>query len=304
MQVTVLGITGAVGAAVAEACLARGIPVRALVRDPKKVQPREGLVRVTGDVRDPAALASALEGSEVVLHGVNLPYPDWDPGMLDLTRDILAAVEKTGATLLFPGNVYGLGPDYEAPLAEGCRHEPITRKGALRNRLEAMLAASSARTVILRAGDFYGGGEAWMWHLTHRAVDGGAIQYGGDLGILHGWAYLPDLAETFVRLALRRAELGAHEVFHFEGHVVDGHTWVAAVRDALGAPDRRVTGFPWFWLNFVRPFVPMVRELFEMRYLWDQPVRLDGSRLRAFLGDVPHTPFAEAVARALAPGGA
>ena len=116
---------------------------------------------------------------------------------------------------------------------------------------------------------------------------------------LHSWAYLPDLAETFVALALRRAELERHEVFHFEGDVVDGHRWVAAVRRGLGDPDRRVARFPWMWMQLARPFVPMVRELFEMRYLWDRPVRMDGSRLAAFLGSIPRTPFDRAVAAAI-----
>jgi hypothetical protein len=42
-----------------------------------------------------------------------------------------------------------------------------------------------------------------------------------------------------------------------------------------------------------------LRELVAMRYLWDQPVRLRGDRLRAVLGEVPHTPLPEAVAHAL-----
>jgi nucleoside-diphosphate-sugar epimerase len=139
-----------------------------------------------------------------------------------------------------------------------------------------------------------------MWHLTNQAQRGGAIRYAGSLDLLHSWAYLPDLAATFVRLAERRSELEPFAVFHFEGHVVDGHGFVRAVRSALGDPDRRVRSFPWLWLQPVRLFVPMVRELFEMRYLWDEPVRMDGSKLRAFLGDVPHTPFDVAIARSLA----
>jgi hypothetical protein len=38
----------------------------------------------------------------------------------------------------------------------------------------------------------------------------------------------------------------------------------------------------------------------EMRYLWRETVRLDGTRLAAFLGREPHTPLDEAVATTLA----
>lgn len=302
MHVTVLGITGGVGRAVADAFLDHAHTVTALVRDPSRVVPRPGLTLVRGDARDDAALDEVLAGADVVFHGLNLPYPDWDPGMIDLTAMVIAAAERAGATLLFPGNVYGLGPDYARPLAEDAPKAPPSRKGALRNRLEQMLAESAVPTVVLRAGDFFGADlpSSWMHHLTQSARTGGALSYPGALEVVHTWAFLPDLAETFVRLAERRAELAAHEVFHFAGHAVDGHTWAVAVAAALGDPGRPVRAFPWVWMQLARPFVPMVRELFEMRYLWDEPVRMDERKLRAVLDEVPHTPFDEAVRRQFA----
>lgn len=302
MQVTILGITGGVGHAVANAFLNRGIPVVALVRDASRVDARPGLTLIEGDARDADALHRAMAGSDVVLHGLNLPYPDWDPGMVELTAGVLAAAEKAQATLLFPGNLYGLGPDFTEPMAEDASREPVSRKGALRNRLEEMLAASATQTIVLRAGDFFGGiGESsWMFFLTGRASGGGSVMYPADLGVQHCWAYLPDVAETFVELAMSRARLDAHATFHFEGHVVDGHRWLATVRGALG-DERAMWRFPWMWMQLARPFVPMVRELFEMRYLWDEPVRMDGSALRAFLGTVPSTSFEEAIAHTLQP---
>jgi nucleoside-diphosphate-sugar epimerase len=43
----------------------------------------------------------------------------------------------------------------------------------------------------------------------------------------------------------------------------------------------------------------MFREMLEMRYLWREPLRMDNSRLIAFLGHEPHTPLDEAVSEAL-----
>jgi nucleoside-diphosphate-sugar epimerase len=36
-----------------------------------------------------------------------------------------------------------------------------------------------------------------------------------------------------------------------------------------------------------------------MRYLWQQPIRLDNHRLTAFLGAEPHTPLGQAVRETL-----
>ncbi len=39
-----------------------------------------------------------------------------------------------------------------------------------------------------------------------------------EAGIGHAWAYLPDVGETFARLADREGELGPFARFHFAGH--------------------------------------------------------------------------------------
>lgn len=299
MQVTILGITGGVGRAVADAFLHNGWTVRALARTPSAVSSHPQLTVIAGDANDAQALDRALDGSQVVFHGLNLPYPEWDPGMADLTSAVIAASERAGATILFPGNVYGLGPDFSQPLDEDSSFEPVRPKGVLRNRLERMLEESHSPSIVLRMGDFFGGiGESnWMHHLTSGARAGGVLRYPGAHDVLHTWCYLPDAAKAFVMLAERREELPNHASFHFEGHVLDGTAWLTEVQNAIGP--RSIRAFPWMWMQLARPFVPMVRSLFEMRYLWSEPVRMRGDKLTAFLGDVPHTPFAHAIRETL-----
>jgi nucleoside-diphosphate-sugar epimerase len=50
----------------------------------------------------------------------------------------------------------------------------------------------------------------------------------------------------------------------------------------------------------IAPFNEMIREMLEMKYLWDRPVLLDNTRLVAKLGAEPHTPLADALRAALA----
>jgi nucleoside-diphosphate-sugar epimerase len=56
---------------------------------------------------------------------------------------------------------------------------------------------------------------------------------------------------------------------------------------------------PWWLVGAASPFVPLMRELWEMRYLWHVPMRLDNSKLLSILGDEPHTPIEEAVRASL-----
>src|SRR5690606_32412260 len=117
----------------------------------------------------------------------------------------------------------------------------------------------------------------------------------------HNWAYLPDVAETAARLLMRADELPRFAAFHLGGHWLEQGIEIAdAVRYAARNPDLPVKRLPSVALMLLSPFVETFREMREMRYLWKEPVRLDNSKLIAFLGHEPHTPLDVAVRRTLA----
>ena len=57
----------------------------------------------------------------------------------------------------------------------------------------------------------------------------------------------------------------------------------------------RAVALAWLLAGVARPFVPLMRELHEMRYLWKRTIRLDNRRLVARLGAEPHTAVEVAV---------
>lgn len=69
MRLALFGGTGTVGSAVLGQALGRGHEVRALARTPEKVSRRtdQALTVVSGDARDPDAVAAALAGCDAVL---------------------------------------------------------------------------------------------------------------------------------------------------------------------------------------------------------------------------------------------
>jgi nucleoside-diphosphate-sugar epimerase len=66
-----------------------------------------------------------------------------------------------------------------------------------------------------------------------------------------------------------------------------------------GGAKPAVRAFPWWLTALAAPFVPTLRELREMRYLWNVPVGMSNAKLVAILGQEPHTPLDEAVEAAL-----
>jgi dihydroflavonol-4-reductase len=75
VKVLVTGATGKVGHAVANALIARGDDVRALVRNPERAATvlGAGVEAVQGDVTDPPSVAAAVEGCELVFNAMGIP---------------------------------------------------------------------------------------------------------------------------------------------------------------------------------------------------------------------------------------
>ncbi len=302
----VIGATGSVGGEVAAALLAHGWRVRGLHRDPARAA-REavGLERIEwlkGDAMSAADVTAAAQGARVIVHGANPPgYRNWAGLAVPMLEATIAAAQATGARIVFPGNVYNYGPDAFPRMAEDAPQNPTTRKGAIRVAMEQRLQTAGVRTLIVRAGDFFGPVSASSF-LTEGLVAKDrplrSVSYPGPRDIRHAWAYLPDLAETMARLAEIEATLPDFAAYHFGGHQLTGDEMIAGLERVAG---RRlgVKRFPWLALRALAPFVEMLRELTEMRYLWDNTVLLDNTKLVKTLGAEPHTPLETALKTAL-----
>ncbi|WP_247883727.1 NAD(P)H-binding protein [Azospirillum sp. B21] len=304
----VLGATGGVGGEMARALAARGWTVRGLRRKPAERLRQDGIQWMFGDAMNAADVAAAAEGAALIVHAVNPPgYRHWDRLVLPMLDNSIAAACVNRARILLPGTVYNYGPDVFPLIPETAAQNPLTRKGAIRVEMERRLhraVGQGARLLILRCGDFFGpqAGNSWFSQgLLTPGKPPTRINQPGRPGIGHQWAYLPDVAETAMRLLDREAELGNDAMFHMDGHWdADGGRMVSAILRALGEPSLPVRRMPWWVLRLAGPAVPLFRELSEMRYLWQEPVRLDNRRLLAFLGEEPHTPLDPAVRRTLA----
>jgi nucleoside-diphosphate-sugar epimerase len=303
----VLGASGKIGGEVAATLRRRGWAVRAMRRElPAR---NDGISWVRGDAMNAADVLAAASGASLIVHAVNpLRYLKWGELVLPMLDSSIAAAAATGARVLLPGTVYNYGPDAFAVLRETSPQAPRTRKGAIRVAMEERLARAGSlgvRSLVVRAGDYFGGGGGGSW-FSDGLLGGGsgkalrAITYPGARGVGHAWAYLPDLAEAMVRLVERDTGTAGLETWHFAGHFdPDGTAMVDAIRRALGRPELPVKRFPWALLALASPVVPFFREMQEMRYLWRVPLQLDNTKLAAALGAEPHTPLDAAVTAAL-----
>jgi nucleoside-diphosphate-sugar epimerase len=304
----VLGATGGIGGAVSRTLLARGWQVRALTRDLQRARnnPDPTLVGIDwqrGDAMSRDDVVSTAYGADLIVHAVNPPgYQRWAELVLPMLEHSIAAARSSGARIVLPGTIYNFGAAAWDDLHESAEQHPTTRKGAIRVEMEHRLkqaAEHGVRSLIVRAGDFFGPHAGNNWFSQGLIKPGKplrSITYPGRTGIGHQWAYLPDVAETIMQLVERQDQLAPFERFHMNGHWdTDGTQMVAAIRQAVGNARLPVRSFPWWILGPAAPFVPLFREMKEMRYLWQQAIRMRNARLLSVLGSEPHTPLAQAV---------
>lgn len=303
----ILGVNGGVGSQVSQMLQQRGWRVRAMTRQRTSTGATDGVERVTGDAMNRQDVLDAAKGAGLIVHAVNPPgYRNWESQVLPMLDNTIAAAEACGARIVFPGSVYNFGPDAFPLLTEDSPQKPFTRKGALRVEMERRLKMASMRGVpvlIVRAGDFFGPDARNNWFSQMlvkpgkpvRGVQNPAAPYAG-----HQWAYLPDVAETIGRLLDRADELPAFAVYHMEGFWdFDGLQLVEAIERVVGHPVKR-RRLSWSGIKLAAPFVPLFREVLEMQYLWQMPIRMSNRKLTDFLGTEPKTPIDIAVATTLA----
>jgi nucleoside-diphosphate-sugar epimerase len=304
----VLGITGGIGNEIALALLRRGWHVRALHRSPESVSLPAGVECVRGDAMKREDVLAAARGVSTIVHAVNPPkYHNWAGLVLPMLDNTIAAARAERARIVLPGTIYNFGLGAFPVLSEYSPQEPHTRKGQIRVEMEKRLREATAqgvRTLIVRAGDFFGpqAGNNWFSQgLLAGSTNVRRVLYPGPRELGHSWAYLPDVAETVAKLLEAGDRLEPFAVFHFRGHWLErGVDMAETIRRVAGLRTKRIFAFPWWAIRIASPFVELCREMLEMRYLWNVPAQLDNTKLRSVIGPEPHTPLEEAVTQALA----
>lgn len=297
-KILILGANGRFGRATTQAFTDAGWQVTKLVRPGKG----QGGDTIEADASDPVALSKAAQGFDVLIHALNPPYDKWAKELPRLTAAVIAAARSSGATVLFPGNVYNFGLNLPPVLDENTSQTNAVGKGALRADMErSFREAGDVRTIVLRAGDFIEATRTNGWfddQITNNVHSKGSISYPGPLDAVHAWAYLPDMARAAVGLCEIRETLPTFSDVPFEGFSLTGEQLITAVEAGAGKTLKR-KNIPWGIMALLGVFIPLVKEVIAMRYLWNMPHRLDGTKLARLLPDFKPTSLKDAMKQVL-----
>ena len=302
-KIAILGANGRLGRVVGKAFIDAGFDVRAVTRTGKVPAELKGATAVAGDALDRDSLIRATKGVDIVFNGLNPIYTDWGKCM-PMAENVMAACRANGTLHLFPGTVYNYGSPMPRVISEETPFRPTTEKGRIRCAMENLFRGEAetgkVRTIVLRAGDFFGGTGSGSWFdlVVAAKMNKGVYTAPGPADLVHEWAYLPDFAVAFVGLVKNLDKLGFYEAINFPGHAVTDLDIKAAAEKALGRK-LKLSFMPWWVLRAGSPFVAMWREIVSMSYLRFEAHRLVSKRLEEVIGEIPHTPLDQAVKEAM-----
>lgn len=306
VRIVVLGAKGSIGAAVVRRARLAGHQVRALVRPSSGTGGfPAGTEVVHADLLSKESVVEAARGMDVVVHAANAPYPDWPRLVPSMAENALAAAEASGAILAFPGNVYVYGRPRTRPVTEEHPQEPHTQKGKLRVAVEQKFLQAHLngriRLVLPRYPDFYGPGVVNELFLPvfRGALAGKPCRWPLDADAPHEFILIDDAAQAMLKLITTPAAHG--RAVHVPGPgPTTPREFIQLAYAAAGMPEPTIRVIGRGAFRFAGLFNRLVRSAYEMAYLFDHPVLLDGSLYQELTGSpYPATPYDEGVRRTI-----
>lgn len=296
----ILGASGAIGTEIIKDLQARSLPFRVVERT-KNIS---GIETTHADISRIDELKKAIEGATHVYNCVGLKYDTelWKSQWPEIIDNLIEAVSEIDAVLIHFDNIYMYGPSpLQNPITEKHPREPISEKGKVRLVLEQKLleafSSSKLRGVIARSGDFYGpGANLSMLYssVLERALVGKVPQFLSNPDVDHTYTYTPDAARGCVVLGLDPTSYG--QVWHLPTtkEILTSRKIISIIQKELGQ-EEKIQVLPRFALNILGLFVPILRELKEMLYQFDNPYVFDSTKFETKYQDFKVTNYQEGV---------
>ena len=222
MRIFLTGATGYVGGAVLDALLRAGHEVTTLVRDNGKAAhvAARGAQPVIANLAAPESFRAAAEAQDGYVHAALDTASGRGPSIEKIALETIIAAAKRPRTsrpesspkrfIIFTSGVWVLGSAPE-PVAEDAPTNPVAMAAHRpdHERLVLEAAGGPLRTVVVRPGVVYGGGNGMVGDIF-KAATNGLVRVVGD-GTNH-WplVYDRDLADLYARVVANNDASGIY----------------------------------------------------------------------------------------------
>ena len=304
MKNAIFGATGGVGKELAKLLAAEKVEFRVVGRSEEKLRrefaEHEPYVEYcAADLGKPKDAARAAEGVDTVFYLVGQPYTEFAKHPVVTAVCLKACADAGVRHFVLQGTLYPYGRRQAGRISEDHPREPHTFKGQMRKKQEDLVIAAHSdggmKTTILCAPDFYGGDSelSHTYRIFDAAIKGGNGDVIGPLDVPHEFVYVPDLADTLLKLSRNEQAYGKR--WNLAGVGLITFREFAEKVFALKGRKPKLRSAGKFMLRLIGILNPIMREFVEMHYLMTEPLYVDDARLRALLPDAKKTSYDEGI---------
>jgi nucleoside-diphosphate-sugar epimerase len=312
----VTGATGFTGSHLARALAADGHQVRALVRDAVGASDLRaaGIELMTGDLRDTAAIARAVEGVDVVYNiaaiyrQAGLSAGTYRAVNATAVGDLVEQSARAGVRRVVHCSTVGVHGDIEhppatedAPIRPGDIYQRTKAEGEARARAAA--ARSGIEVTIARPSGIYGPGDRRLLKLFRNTVHRFPTLGRGE--IYYHLTYIDDLVAGF-RLCGEHPAAANRTYILAGGEVTTLNEAVALIADVAGVQPQRWHLPVWpFWLagalcEAVCTPLGIEPPIYRRRVdFFTKSRAFDITRARAEIGYAPNTTLRDGMSRTM-----
>lgn len=281
---TIIGSGGAIGIELARALRNYTTSIRLVSRNPKSINPYDQVF--AADVFNENEMLKALEGTQICYLTVGLEYNTklWQAKWPLLIKNVVNSCIRNQTKLVFFDNVYAIGGDYVKHINESSPISPVSKKGEVRAAVDKYILENIEKgkleAIIARAPDFFGPikqNSMLMILVYDNLVKGKKAQWLSNAKVVHSMGYTPDLAKGTAMLG--NASDAYNQIWNLpvDKKALTGEEWIKLFSRELNTTDKYQV-LPGWLLKTLGIFVPVLDELYEMRYQFDRDYYFDSSK--------------------------
>lgn len=305
MTQTILGAGGAIGIELAKALPTYTSNIRLVGRNPKKVNATDNLFKADLSNRD--EVFKAVQGSEIVYLMVGFDYNTklWQQMWPPLIKNVIDACREHNTKLVFFDNVYAIGGDNVKHITENSPISPTSKKGEVRAEVDKLILDSIDKrnliAIIARSADFFSGvkDKSLLMNLVYdNLAKGKKAQWFCNPKVIHSTSYTPDLGKGTAMLGNTRDAYNQIWNLPTDPQKITGEEWINLFAAEMNTSNKSQV-LPGWGIKALGLFVPILKEMYEMRYQYDRDYYFDSSKFNKHFNYTP-TSNAEAVKQTVA----
>jgi nucleoside-diphosphate-sugar epimerase len=220
--------------------------------------------------------------------------------VVPLIINVTASCQKHNCKLVFFDNVYAIGGDHVKHITEDSPISPCSKKGEVRAEVDKLILkaieSNKIKAIIARAPDFFSEfkDRSLLMNLVYdNLAKGKKAQWFCNAQVVHSSGYAPDLAKGTAILGNTPEAYNQIWNLPTDPQKITGEDWIYLFAKELNTSNKYQV-LPGWGMKALGLFVPILKEMYEMRYQYDRDYFFDSSKFNNYFKYTP-TKNADAV---------